>query len=96
MNDLYRNELRLLQNLFLPSMKLVRKVRVGSKLKRLYDKPKTPFERVSACPQADPIKVAELKKLKDGTDPFKLAKTFEQKLDCIYQMANHRVSPKTQ
>ena len=46
MNDLYRHELRLFQNLFLPSVKLLRKVRVGSKLKRLYDKPQTPLERV--------------------------------------------------
>lgn len=95
MNDLYRNELRLLQNLFLPSVKLVRKARVGSKLKRLCDKPKTPLERISACPQIDPVKVAELKKLRDGTDPFGLAKTIEHKLDRIYQMANHRVSPST-
>jgi hypothetical protein len=29
-NDLYRNELRLTMNMFLPSVKLVRKVRVGS------------------------------------------------------------------
>lgn len=96
MNDLYRNELRLLQNLFLPSVKLIRKVRVGSKTKRLYDKPQTPFERISVCPGADPTKIAELKKLKDSTDPFELAKTIERKLDPIYQMANHRISPSTQ
>lgn len=93
MNDLYRHELRVFQNLFLPSMKLIRKVRVGSKLKRLYDKPQTPLERLLACPQADPAKVAVLKKLRDGTDPFELAKTIERKLDRIYQLANQRVSP---
>lgn len=95
MNDLYCNELRVFQNLFLPSMKLVRKVRVGSKLKRLYDQPQTPLERLSACPQADPQKVVGLKKLRDSTDPFELSKTIERKLDRIYQMANHRVSPST-
>lgn len=52
LHDLYRHELRLFQNLFLPSVKLLRKVRVGSKLKRLYDKPQTPFERISVCPGA--------------------------------------------
>jgi len=93
MNDLYRHELRLLQNLFLPSMKLTRKVRVGSKLKRRYDEPLTPLERLLTCPQADPAKVAELKKLRKGTDPFELAKTIERKLDRIYQLANQRVSP---
>jgi hypothetical protein len=92
-NDLYRQELRVLQNLFLPSMKLSEKVRVGSKLKRRYDKPLTPLERLLACPQADPAKLQELKKLRAATDPFALAKTIEQKLQRIYQLANHRVSP---
>jgi hypothetical protein len=93
MNDLYRNELRIFQNLFLPSMKLISKSRVGSKLKRRYDHPQTPLERVAACPQADPVKLAELKKLRDTTDPFALSKIIEQKLDRIYQLANPRVSP---
>jgi len=93
MNDLYRNELRTLQNLFLPSMKLIGKVRVGSKLTRRYDKPQTPFERMAACPQADLLKLVELQKLRDATDPFALAKTVEQKLERVYQLANQRVSP---
>src|SRR5512145_872229 len=96
MNDLYRNELRIFQNLFLPSMKLISKSRVGSKLQRRYDHPQTPLERVAACPQADPVKLAELKKLRDTTDPFELAKTIEQKLQRIYQLANQRVSPSPQ
>jgi hypothetical protein len=92
-NDLYHHELRVLQNLFLPSMKLTEKIRVGSKLKRRYDKPLTPLERLLACPQADPAKLQELKKLRETTDPFKLAKTIEQKLERVYQLANQRVSP---
>jgi hypothetical protein len=35
MNALYRTELRLFQNLFLPSVKLVRKVRAGSRVRRV-------------------------------------------------------------
>jgi hypothetical protein len=93
MNDLYQNELRILQNLFLPSMKLVEKSRVGSKLKRRYDKPHTPLERLLNCPEADRTKTEELKRLRNQTDPFELAKRIEQKLDRIYQMANHRISP---
>jgi hypothetical protein len=64
-NDLYQHELRALQNLFLPSMKLTEKVRVGSKLKRRYDKPLTPLERLLPGPQADPAKLQELKKLRE-------------------------------
>ena len=92
-NELYQNELRILQNLFLPSMKLNKKTRVGSKLKRQYDKPQTPLERLLACPQADPAKVQQLKRLRDQTDPFELAKRLEQKIERIFAMANHHVSP---
>jgi len=92
-NELYQNELRIFQNLFLPSMKLIKKSRVGSKLKRSYDKPQTPLERVLQCPQADPVKMQQLKRLRDQTDPFELAKRIEHKLERIFAMANQRVSP---
>lgn len=94
MNDLYRNELRLFYNLYLPSVKLVRKERVGSRLKRIYDPPKTPFERLLTSEGANTQKVAYLKKLKDTLDPFELSKAIDYKLEQIYQMANHRRSPK--
>jgi hypothetical protein len=92
-NELYQNELRILQNLFLPSMKLMKKTRVGSKLMRSYDKPQTPLERVLKCAQADSVKVQQLKRLREQTDPFELAKRLEQKLERIFAMANQHVSP---
>jgi transposase InsO family protein len=93
-NDLYGQELRLWLNLFLPSVKLVRKVRVGSKVRRVYDGPRTPFERVRACAQADREQVARLEDLRKRLDPFQLARTIEGKLERIYQLANRRLSPK--
>ena len=36
-NDLYRNELRIYINLFMPSVKLIKTQRLGSKLKKIYD-----------------------------------------------------------
>src|SRR4029077_13382076 len=94
-NGLYRHELRLWLNLYLPSVKLVKKVRVGSKVRRVYDAAQTPLERVLACAQANPAQVAGLKKLWQSLDPFQLGKTIEQKLERIYEMANRRLSPKT-
>jgi hypothetical protein len=94
MNDLYRNELRLFMNLFMPSMKLLRKERIGSRgLKRHYDKPLTPFERVIASKKGDPIKITELKKLYDAFNPFDLAKTIEVKLERLFNLVNRRQSP---
>jgi hypothetical protein len=53
MNNLYRNELRLFMNPFLPAVKLLKKDRVGSRLKRSYDTPSTPLDRLALCPEAD-------------------------------------------
>ncbi len=81
-------------NLFLPSVKLVKKVRVGSKVRRVYDGPRTPLERVRACPQADRERLAQLENLRKQLDPFQLAKRIERKLERIYRLANRRLSPK--
>ena len=72
-NDLYRQELRLWVNLDLPSVKLVKKVRVGSKVRRVYDTAQTPLQRVLASGQADAERVAELKKVRLSRDPFRLS-----------------------
>ena len=93
-NDLYRQELRLWLNLYLPSVKLVKKVRVGSKVRRVYDAAQTPWERVLASGQADPAQVAELKKLRQSLDPFQLGKVIDQKLERIYELAHRRLSPR--
>ena len=96
MNHLYGQELRLWLNLFLPSVKLVKKMRVGSKVRRVYDQPRTPLERVRACAQADGEKVARLEELRKRLDPFQLGQVIERKLQQISKRANLRWSPKEQ
>jgi hypothetical protein len=88
LNDLYRHELRLMMNLFQPSVKLLRKERIGSRLKRVYDAPRTPLERLQACPGADRETVAALIRLRDTTDPFVLSKTIDTKLARIWDLAS--------
>src|SRR5512134_1489412 len=58
---LYRHELRLLQNFFLPSVKLLAKERVGARVRRRYDAPRTPLDRVLACPEVRPEVAAQLR-----------------------------------
>ena len=86
LNALYA-DLRLFQNLFQPSMKLVRKVRVGSRLIRRYDQPQTPFERVQACGQADPLRLATLQRVLKTTDPFALSRRIDQHLEELWALA---------
>ena len=92
--DLYRHELRLLMNLFQPSVKLVRKVRHGSRLTRHYDQPQTPLDRLVASGAGDPAQIAALQQLRTRLDPFALAETIDRKLRRIYSLANRRQSPR--
>jgi hypothetical protein len=92
-NDLYANELHLFRNLFLPSVKLVRKVRVGSRTRRIYGKPQTPFERVCASPASDPEQIAGLKRQQQKLDPFELSRAIQAKLGHIFQLSQELVVP---
>ena len=47
-------------NFFLPSMKLKEKIRVGSKYKKTYDVPRTPYAQVLACPELSEEQKAQL------------------------------------
>jgi len=49
MNDIYRNYWNPLLNYFCPALKLVKKTRIGGKLRKTYDKPKTPYDRLLDC-----------------------------------------------
>ena len=84
MNDLYEHELRLMMNLFQPSVKLVGKQRVGARVHRTYDAPQTPLDRLAAFYQTAgkplPASVKQLLALRAGLDPFALADAIEHKL----------------
>lgn len=97
-NDLYRNELRLFQNLFLPSVKLESKLRIGSRLRRRYQTPRTPFQRLCACasPAVDHPRVAELQQLRDTLDPFVLSQLIQTKLERIFQLSAEATRNQTQ
>jgi len=89
-NDLYRNELRLFKNLCLPSVKLQKKIRVGSRLRRRYDPPQTPLQRLRTCAdsQVDSQRREELERLHDRLDPFALSQKIQSKLDRIFRLAS--------
>lgn len=87
-NDLYKNELRIFQNYFQPSVKLVKKIRIGSKVKKKYDAPKTPYQRLLKSGKADPMKLQTFKDSAEAWNPFELSQQIEQKLTAIYNLAS--------
>src|SRR5438445_8358695 len=92
--DLYRHELRLMMNLYQPSIKLVRKTRVGARVRRTYDRPQTPLDRLRASGGGDPAQLRALQRLRTRLDPFALAMAIDRKLQQIYRLANRRHSPR--
>ena len=87
MNDLYKNELSLLQNFFYPTIKLKEKVRVNAKIKKTYEKtPKTPYERVLESKAISLEKKAQLTEQFLQLDPFVLNKRIEEKLKKIFHL----------
>lgn len=83
LNDLYRNELRLYINFFQPSQKLVKKERIGSKTKRTYDTPKTPYQRVLESSDTPDAVKRKLKAQYKQLNVFALKRTIDRKLKLI-------------
>ncbi len=86
-NGLYRQELRRFQNLFLPSVKLAKKERVGSRLRRRYQAPQTPLQRLEASGKADEVQMAELRRQQQKLDPFELSARIEAKRKRIFALS---------
>jgi len=85
MNRLYREYWNRLQNFFMPAMKLVRKVRIGSRLKKTYDEPKTPYERVLETLTNDDQKRVALQVQYEALDPFVLQESLERELKLLFE-----------
>jgi hypothetical protein len=93
-HGLYREELRLWMNLYLPSVKLEKKVRVGAKVRRVYRPAQTPGERVVlASGLGTAEQVAQWNQLRSTLDPFELSRRIDNQLGGIHQLANPRHSP---
>jgi len=71
LNELY-SLLRLYTNYFQPVMKLVRKERVGSRVKKIYDKPQTPYHRVLASPDVSDLQKKKLRSEYTRLNPAQL------------------------
>jgi hypothetical protein len=88
LNDLYTSEWRLYFNFFIPSMKLIAKRRSGSKTEKVYDKPKTPFQRIQESDSVNNKIKNDLTKQYKELDPFHLQKIMSQKIKNIINIAN--------
>lgn len=77
LNDLYA-QLRLYANFFLPVMKLVAKQRTGAKLKKTYDRPATPYQRLLASPALSKRAKQQLRAQYDALNPAALKRNISR------------------
>lgn len=87
LNDLYKNEWRLYHNFFIPSVKLQEKQRIGSRIFKRHDKPKTPYHRILDSKFISPHSKQILKDQFKTLNPFKLKKTIDEKIVKIHALA---------
>ena len=79
-------------NFFLPSMKCVKKERVGSKYRRVYDKPQTAYARVLAHPKISDDVKSKLKAKYDTLNPKQLKSQLEKlQQQLLSSYRKHRV-----
>ncbi|RME15296.1 MAG: hypothetical protein D6797_06820 [Bdellovibrio sp.] len=94
MNEIYTKYWNPLQNFFLPTFKLKEKVRVGSTIKKKYDTPKTPYQRVLESGVLNSVEVRALKKRRHELNPFELKKNLEIKLKEFFDIVRKKDTKK--
>jgi hypothetical protein len=83
MNRVYANW-NVLQNHFRPTFKLRSKEKIGSRYRRRYEKPRTPYQRLVQCSQLSPQARHQLKAEHRQLNPVLLKKNVEQDLKLFF------------
>ena len=87
LNELYTSEWRLFHNFFLPSAKLQSKERRRSKIIKVHDNPKTPYQRILDSKHIPQRTKDKLTDHYQTLNPFQLRKAIDQKINKIKQLA---------
>jgi hypothetical protein len=87
MKQLYREPLRLYINFFQSSEKCIEKKRLGSKIKKVYDRAQTPYERMMCHPHISSNTKETLTRLFDELDPFILRKEIDDIVGKIQKLS---------
>jgi len=88
-NDLYRTW-GLFHNFFCPTLKLLSKTRQGSKTRRKYSAPQTPFQRLLDGTHLTHEQKAKLRAQCQSLNPLQLKDQIEQKLKLVFNEARVR------
>jgi len=84
LNEIYAR-VRLLNNFFFPSMKLEKKERIGSRVRKRYDDPKTPHQRISESNHISEITKYKLSTQFNELNPAELHRQILKLQDKLYR-----------
>lgn len=90
MNHIYQHLWNPLWNFFTPVMKLQSKTRVGGKIVKTWDKPKTPYHRLLDSGVLEVKQYRKLEKRYNELNPFKLKKELEKQLKWFFRVVEVR------
>jgi hypothetical protein len=81
--------LRLYVNFFQPVMKLVTKTRHGAKVHKVYDRARTPYQRLLEAGVLTEAKQQQLAAMYHGLNPVSLLKQVNENLERLWALAEH-------
>ena len=85
MNEIYKIYWNPLLNHFTPTLKLIEKSRIGGKVIKKYDKPKTPYQRLMDSDTLTMTQKERLEREHVSLNPFKIRKLMDEKLKVFYK-----------
>lgn len=86
LNDFYTNTFHYFVNFFLPSVKLINKQRIGSKIIKKHDSPKTPYQRVLESEHVPQDSKQKLIAIFKTLNPYKLEEEIQVKIKGVYKL----------
>ena len=94
-NELYRGDSRLYKNFFQPVMKLASKERIGGSVKRKYDIPKTPYQRLIESGQLSEQAKKQISNTYLSLNPAQLKRNIDSSLETLYRTYEQKNNGRT-
>jgi hypothetical protein len=77
-------------NYFLPTVKLIDKTRVGSKVRKVYDTPMSPYQRFLASPDVDDEAKVELRRRYQTYNPVPLQQEVYRTVQALMDLSQEK------
>ena len=92
-NEIYQVYFNPLQNFFIPSQKLIKKERIGSKIKKIYDEPKTPYQRLLESTYLSSLQKRKLREQYSQKNPIFLSNELNTRLKELFKLIDRNKKP---